>query len=435
MILCTGTVTMLRSLFVTAAIVQSTLAGLHTASGADIQWPGWLGPNRNGWVSHFQPPATWPAQLKRNWQVKTGTGYGSPLVAGNRIFLHTRQAEEEVVWCFDLKTGDVQWRKSYVVPFKMGGGGERHGKGPKSSPVLAAGRLFTMSITGDLSAWDATSGSLLWRTGYHSRFRKNHPYWGASTSPVVDDNRVIVHFGSDDEGALVALDVKTGKELWSQGQDGASYSSPLLVEIHGVRQIIEWNHNVLAGVESRTGRLLWTHPFPHVGHNQNMPTPAFHNGHVLLGGENRGVFSLKPTLKEDRWTVRQRWQQKKVALDMSSAVVNDNLLYGLSHYGRGRIFCLDTDTGEVLWQGPGRTGDNVTFLAVPGHIVALISNGQLLVLAATEDRFQSVASWQVAETPAWAPPVLLPDGLLIKDTSSLTLWSLPGTDSSQPSGD
>ncbi|MFP6763574.1 MAG: PQQ-binding-like beta-propeller repeat protein [Planctomycetaceae bacterium] len=426
---------MLRSFVVTAVIVQSISTGLQTSSGAEIQWPGWLGPKRDGWVSHFQPPTVWPEQLKQNWRIETGTGYGSPLVAGNRVFLHTRQAQEEVVWCFDLRTGDVRWRKSYSVPFKMGGGGERHGKGPKSSPVLAAGRLFTMSITGDLSAWDTDTGQLLWRTDYRSRFKHNHPYWGASTSPIVDDNRVIVHFGTDDEGALVALETETGKELWSQGSDGASYSSPLLVEIHGIRQIIDWNHNSLAGVDSRTGRRLWTHPFPHIGHNQNMPTPAFHNGHVLLGGENRGIYSLKPTLNGDTWTVRERWQQKAVALDMSTAVVNNNLLFGFSHYGKGRIFCLDTDTGDVLWQGPGRTGENVTFLAIPGHIVALISDGRLQILAATGNRFQAVATWQVAATPAWAPPVLLPDGVLVKDTRSLTLWSLPGATDRSPSGD
>ena len=413
---------------VTTAIILTFLM-LNTAqlaSAADAYWPGWLGPERNGWVRDFQPPARWPEKLQRGWQIEVGTGYGSPLVAGGRVYQHARQANEEVLWCLDLASGSVKWRSAYSTPFKIGGGGERHGKGPKSSPVLADGRVFTMSITGSLTAWDADSGTQLWTRNYDSQFKKSHPYWGASTSPIVDGPRVIVHFGTDERGALAALDVATGKELWSLGKDGPSYSSPLLVELHGVRQIVEWNHRALVGVESKTGRKLWEFPFPHVGSDQNMPTPTVHNGRILLGGENRGVYSLQPQLSDGVWTVKRRWHQKQVALDMSSAVINGDLLYGFSHYGRGRLFCLEPNTGEVLWQGPGRTGRNVMFLSIPHHIVALINDGKLKVIRANGKRFETLASYQVAPGETWAPPVLLPGGILVKDLKTLTLWSLSG---------
>ena len=387
-------------------------------------WPGWLGPERNGWVDNFKSPKQWPEKLGRVWQAKVGLGYGSALVAGGHVYQHARQGEDEVVWCLDLQTGKVKWRKSYATPFKMGGGGERHGKGPKSSPVFSDGRVFVMSITGVLSAWDATTGKLLWRRGYGSRFKKSHPYWGSSNSPIVDGKRVIAHFGTDEAGMLVALDVETGKEVWNQGKDGTCYSSPLLVNHHGIRQVIEWNHRALVGVESKSGRLLWEHPFPHTSHNQNMPTPSFHRGQVLLGGENRGVHGLEPQLKDGSWTVKRHWSQMKVALDMSSAVVNGGLLYGFSHLGRGRFFCLDPKTGKILWQGPERTGENVMFLSIPGHILALINSGELRVIAARDDRYENIASWRVAENSTWAPPVLLQDGILIKDKETLTMWAL-----------
>lgn len=424
---------MILSLMVTPGAIGCRSAAAQTSSGADVYWPGWLGPQRNGWVSDFQPPTPWPEQLKRVWQVEVGTGYGSPLVAGGRVYVHARQGNDEVVWCLDLKTGGVQWRQRYAVPFKIGQGAERHGKGPKSSPVLADGRIFTMSIMGKLSAWDAASGKLLWGRDYDSRFEKSYPYWGAATSPIVDGNRVIAHFGSDEQGALIALDVESGKEVWSQGKDGSCYSSPLLVEIQGVRQIVEWNHRALVGVESESGRRLWEYPFPHRGDDQNMPTPAFHKGRVLLGGENRGIHSLEPQLAGGAWTVKEHWHQDKVALDMSSAVVNGDLLYGFSHYGRGRLFCLDPKTGEVLWQGPGRTGDNVMLLAIPGHVVALINDGELKIIAASGDRFQPVASYRVAESETWAPPVVMESGILVKDSQTLTLWSLAGDPSVSPS--
>ena len=347
-------------------------------------------------------------------------------MAGGLVYLHTRQGENEVAWCLDLETGAVRWRTSYAAPFKIAGGGEYHGKGPKSSPVLADGRLFTMSISGVLSAWDAASGKLLWRRDYDSRFTKSHPYWGASTSPIVEGTHLIVHFGTDEKGALVALDVASGKEAWSLDKDAPSYSSPLLVEIEGIRQVVEWNHRALVGVESTSGRPLWEYPFPHIGSDQNMPTPVFHNGHVLLGGENRGIHSLQPRLTGDKWTVKENWHQEKLALDMSTAVINGDLLYGFSHYDSGRLFCLDPQSGEILWQGPPRTGRNVMFLAIPQHVVALLDNGQLKVVAATGRGYRSAVTYRVAEGGTWAPPVLLDGGFLIKDKDSLTLWSLPG---------
>ena len=304
---------------------------------------------------------------------------------------------------------------------------DRPGKGPKSSPLLANGRVFTMSITGVISGWDASSGKLLWRRDYADRFgdhERPHPYWGASTSPIIDENRVVVHVGADKEGVLVALDAATGKEIWSQGKDGPSYSSPLVVEIHGVRQIVEWNHRALVGVESKSGQFLWEYPFPHVGTDQNMPTPAFHKGRVLLGGENRGIHSIRPQRKDGKWTVTDEWHQKKVALDMSSAVINGDFLYGFSHYDSGRLFCLNPKTGDVLWTGPPRTGQNVMFLSASGLVAALINKGELRILSASPQQYQQVATYRVAEDRTWAPPVLLKDGVLIKDHQRLTMWSL-----------
>ena len=407
------------------ALILVPIAGTREAAfGADVDWPGWRGPGRDGWVRGFQPPARWPERLERVWQVEVGTGYASPVVSGERVFLHARQGEEEVVWRLNLDSGRVEWRQSYAVPFKMGSGGERHGKGPKSSPALADGRLFTMSITGVLSAWDADSGELLWRRDYSSRFEGGHPNWGAATSPLVDGNRVVVHFGTDDRGALIALDTESGDEIWIHGDDGPSYASPILVEIEGTSQIVELTMKGLAGVESESGRLLWEYAYPQVGTNQNMITPAYSGGLLLVGGENRGIRAIEPRRDGSAWTVHDRWYQEEVALNMSSAVVNGDLLYGFSHYDQGRLFALDIKTGNVLWQGPARTGENVALLAMPDHVVALLDGGELKVIAARGDRLRTVASYRVAESDTWTHPVLLAKGILVKDKQTLTLWSL-----------
>lgn len=391
---------------------------------ADLVWPGLLGPQRDGWVEHFKIPARWPKQLKKEWSVEVGAGYGTPLVEGQRVYQHARQGEEEVIWCVDLASGKQIWRKSYKNPFKIGGGGERHGKGPKSCPVMADGRLFTLSITGMIHAWDVESGSLLWRKDYRGKWEKgNQPNWGVSTSPIVDGERLIVHLGNDGVGALMAFDVKSGREVWSQGEHGTSYSSPLLVEIAGVRQVVQWNHETLAGVESRTGKLLWEYPAPHRSHNQNMPTPVFHKGRILLGGENRGIKCLEPLLKDGKWSVNRLWHQRKVALDMSTAVINGDHLYGMSHFKMGQIFCLDPRDGTIRWLSEGRVGQNVAFLALEGHVAALRANGELRIIAADPAAYRARAAYRVAPDQTWAPPVLLDSKILIKDLNRLTLWS------------
>ena len=392
---------------------------------ADLVWPGLLGPQRDGWVEHFKIPVRWPKQLRKEWSVEVGAGYGTPLVEGQRVYQHARQGEEEVVWCVDLASGKQIWRKSYKNPFKIGGGGERHGKGPKSCPVMADGRLFTLSITGMIHAWDVESGSLLWRKDYRGKWEKgNQPNWGVSTSPIVDGERLIVHLGNDGAGALMAFDVKSGREVWSQGEHGTSYSSPLLVEIAGVRQVVQWNHETLAGVESRTGKLLWEYPAPHRSHNQNMPTPVFHKGRILLGGENRGIKCLEPLLKDGKWSVNRLWHQRKVALDMSTAVINGDHLYGMSHFKMGQIFCLDPRDGTIRWLSEGRVGQNVAFLALEGHVAALRANGELRIIAADPAAYRARAAYRVAPDQTWAPPVLLDSKILIKDLNRLTLWSV-----------
>ena len=283
--------------------------------GADVTWPGWLGPKRDGWVPHFEPPAKWPSELKRGWTAKVGDGYGTTAVSGDRLYVHARQKSDEVVWCLDLNDGKPKWRNRYAEPFKEGGGGEPHGKGPKANPTLADGRLFTLSITGVLTAWNADTGAMLWRVDHRSKFGKRpHPYWGATTSPLVVDNRVYLHFGDDKKGFLSAMDVETGREIWRNGKDGAAYSSPLYAEIEGVRQIVEWNHEDLLGVELETGRTLWKYHLPHRGTNQNMPTPSIHDGHILVGGENRGICLQQIFALHSRATRTGAHQQRVIGV-------------------------------------------------------------------------------------------------------------------------
>lgn len=409
----------------TAAFLLTSQALGFSNSGA--LWPGWLGPSRDGQVDHFQVPDPWPTQLKERWRVEVGSGYSTPLVVGNRVYHHANQGDEDLVWCLDLETGKPVWRKAYEVYFVPGQGGTQHGKGPKSSPAFANDRLFTMSITGVLSAWKGDSGELLWRQDFKKRFPDNHPYWGVSTSPLVDGDQVIVQIGDDEKGAFVALDVKTGEEVWSHGDAATSYSSPIVLEVDGVRQIVMWNQPGLVSIESQTGKRLWTYAFAQVGNNQNTTTPIPFKGRLILGGENRGMRGVEPRLVDGQWTVKEHWRQDDVALDMSTGVINGDHFYGFSHYRRGQFFCLDPMTGEVLWKGEGRTGENVAFLSIPGHVVALVNEGELRILKPSPEQYECLQTYRVAEAhdlATWTAPALLSDSILMKERDALKLLSL-----------
>lgn len=405
-------------------IFPLVVLGLFSSSDAsDAFWPGWRGPDRDAWVVYFEPPTQWPESVQLEWSLDVGEGAGMPLVVDGRVYQHSRQRGEEVVWCVDLKSGEVLWRESYAVRYGIRSPGERHGSGSNSNPTLDDRRLFTFSVTGILSAWAIDSGELLWRRDYADRFRRTHPDWGHSTSPLIDGDRVVVHFGSDDAGVLVALDVATGEEVWTEGEDGGCHASPIIVELHGVRQIVEWNDESVVGIESQTGRRLWAYYLPHEGSNQNSPTPVFHEGRLLIGGENRGIRSLEPRLEDGKWNVEENWHQRRVSLNMASAVMNGGSLYGMSHFKQGQFFRLAPETGDIVWLGPSRMGEYATFLSITGHIVALRDDGVLEVIPTAEDSYRAVASYQVANSPTWTAPVLLSNGFLVKDRTKLMRWT------------
>ena len=399
----------------------------------NTDWTGWLGPDRTGRAEGFEAPKQWPVELSLKWSIEVGSGYGSPLVVGEEVFVHSRQGEEEVSRCLNLKTGEQLWKARQGTPFKMGGGGERHGKGPKASPCYSGGLLFTMSIGGRMTAWDGKTGKVIWSRFPGKRFGQTHAHWGATNSPFVFDGRVINLFGNDERGSLMALESSTGKLIWSAAEDGTCYSSPFVAEISGVVQVVAWNHRALVGVDFKTGETLWEFSFPHKTHNQNMPTPAFYKGQILLGGENRGIHSLVPRLVGDKWSVRKSWSQKEVALDMASAIMAEGFLFGLSHYGQGRLFCLNPHNGKILWLGPPRTGPYASFLSFPGHVLTLSHQGSITFFKASPDSFQLVASYHELGSATWSAPVLLEDGVLIKDAQKLSLWSFSRSQERDPS--
>ena len=190
--------------FMTARIASVVLGlallwAAGSASAAE-NWSQWRGANRDGVALEVAPRKEWPQELQLKWQIEVGLGHSSPVVAGERVYVFTRQDDKETVRAISQADGKDIWRKSYPAPYEVSPPAAGHGKGPKSTPVVADGRLFTLGISGILSCWDAESGELKWRKEFSKQFKHTSPLYGTAMSPLIDHGRLIVHVGGHDSG-------------------------------------------------------------------------------------------------------------------------------------------------------------------------------------------------------------------------------------------
>lgn len=397
------------------------VVSLSSSVALNIQdCPQWRGQDRDGHV-RVSPLADWTGAPRLIWKIEIGEGHSSPVTTGNRVFVHSRQGNDEVISCVDLKTGEIIWRQRYATPYTMNSAAYSHGKGPKSTPVVHQGRLYTLGISGTLSCFDLQSGSVQWQQQFSKAFRHTSPLYGAAMSPLAVGNLVIAHVGGEDDGALRAFDSGTGRVEWSWNGDGPGYSSPVLVELEGVRQLVTQSQENIVSVALSDGGLLWKIPFS-TAWQQNVVTPVLHGEKVILSGLNKGIFAIRVERRSNDWSTTEVWSTSEVSMYMSSPVLAGDLLFGLSHLRRGQLFCLDPKTGKVLWVSEGRVGDYAALLVSENLIFVLTTDGELLVLEATGEAFRTLSRHRVANSPTWAHPVMLGKQLLVKDFSSLALW-------------
>ncbi|HEX3727311.1 MAG TPA: PQQ-binding-like beta-propeller repeat protein, partial [Pirellulales bacterium] len=166
-----------------------------TSYALEQQWPQWRGPHRDGQAPAVKLPSPLPKELEPQWQAEVGLGHSSPIVAGDKIYVLSRRGDNETVACLNLSTGKELWQQAYAAPYQVHPAAASHGKGPKSTPLVADGRLFTLGISGILTCWDARTGKQFWQREFSKQFEKTSPLYGAAMSPVVDADKCIVHVG------------------------------------------------------------------------------------------------------------------------------------------------------------------------------------------------------------------------------------------------
>ena len=404
-----------RSAWIAMLAAVTLLAPVAVAQ----EWPQWRGPNRDGAVTSFREPTTWPEGLTEQWKVDVGLGYATPVLVDDRIYVYTRQGEDEVMTALDATSGDVIWRTSYPAPFEMNPATARHRAGPKSTPTFAEGRLFTLGMSGIVSAFDADTGSVLWQ----KPAPPVQPSFHTAMSPVVEGDLAIMHVGGQDDGALTAFDVATGDVRWAWDGDGPAYGSPVVIDLEGTRQVVTFTQENLVGVSVTTGELLWRRPFT-TPSMTTAQTPMFHGDTLIQAGRDNGITAVRITRRGDQWTTEDLWHTDEVSLHMTNGVVIDGVLFGLSHLNSGQYFGLDLDTGEVLWTSAPRQAENAAIVRAGETIFSLEDDAELVVLRHSRTGFEPFERYDVATSATWAQPAIAGNRVFVKDVSSVTLWTV-----------
>jgi outer membrane protein assembly factor BamB len=412
---------LLAALLVTVEgpVLSEVHAGQQSGGNRVEGWPQWRGVNRDG-AAAFAVPASWPDKLNLKWKVEIGTGYAAPLLVGERVFTFSRQDEDEVMRALDAATGKTVWESKYNATYKPNPAATtRHGTGPKSTPTFADGRLYSLGMSGIVTAFDATTGKQLWQkprpavdTLYHT-----------AMSPLVDRGLVIVHVGGHNAGALTAFDARTGDVKWSWTGDGPAYGSPIAVELGGTRQVITMTQENLVGVSAATGELLWKRPFS-VRATRNSVTPVVHNQIVIVSGLGMPVTGFKVINKGGTWSSEDTWVNNDVTMDMSTGVVIGDSLFGFSARNSGQFFALDANTGQTLWLSEPRQAENAAIVRAGDIWFALENDAELNVIRANPKQFEVLKKYTVANGETWAQPVLSGQRVFIKDLSAVSLWTL-----------
>jgi outer membrane protein assembly factor BamB len=340
---------------------------------------------------------------------------------GTRVFAFSRQEPNEVLRALDVATGKVLWETTYTATFKPNPAAtRRHGTGPKSTPTYANGRLFTLGMSGIVSAFDAQSGKILWQKPAPTV----EPLYHTAMSPLVERGLVIVHVGGHNNGALTAFAAETGEVRWAWPGDGPAYGSPIAVDLAGVRQIITLTQEHLIGVHAETGALLWRRPFA-VRATRNAVTPIVVGQHVIVSGLEKSVTAFTVVRRGSELAIEDVWENTETTMDMSTGVVIGDTLYGFSPRNSGQFFALDARSGKTLWLTEGRVADNAAVVGAGALWMALEDDAELVVSRANPAKFEPLRRYTVAESATWAQPVVSGNRILVKDVSSVTLWTWP----------
>jgi outer membrane protein assembly factor BamB len=381
----------------------------------EAEWPGFRGPDRDGVIPGVRIETDWsrspPVEL---WRQPIGPGWSSFAVHGDRFYTQEQRGDDEIVSCYDATTGEPVWRHRDAARFWE----SNAGPGPRATPTLSDGRVFALGATGILNVLDAADGAVAWSRSVASDTAKEVPYWGFSSSPLVVDDVVIVAAA----GQLVAYELATGEPRWFGPDGGNGYSSPHLLTIDGVAQILLLSGAGATSVASADGTLLWQHAWPGCLITQPARTA---DGDVLISALSSaaglGIRRIAVALGPGGWTVEERWTTTGLKPYFNDLVVHEGHAYG---FDGSILAAVDLEDGERRWKG-GRYGQGQLVLLPDQDLLLVVSErGELALVAAAPGQFTELARFPALEGKTWNHPVLVGDLLLVRNGQEMAAFQL-----------
>lgn len=380
------------------------------------EWPGFRGPERDNVIHGVGIETDWsqspPVEL---WRKPIGPAWSSFAVNGSHIYTQEQRGEEEIVSCSDLNTGELVWKHGDSARFWE----SNAGAGPRATPTLSNGRVYTFGATGILNALDARDGSVVWSRNAASDADEKLPAWGFAGSPLVIDSLVVAAAA----GRLIAYELATGKPRWYGPNGGWGYSSPHLAVIDGVAQILLLNGEGVISVAPADGKLLWKHEWKSDGIVQ----PCVIAGSDVLigsgsGGVEVGMRRIAVVRDPEGWRVEERWTSTGLKPYFSDFVVHKGHAFGVD----GSILsCIDLTDGKRKWKG-GRYGAGQMLLLPDQDLLLVLSeHGELALVNATPDQFTELARFPAIKGKTWNHPVLVGNLLLVRNSQEMVAFRLP----------
>jgi outer membrane protein assembly factor BamB len=379
-------------------------------------WPGFRGTHRDGVIRNVRIETDWstspPAEL---WRRPIGPGWSSFAVDGDLFYTQEQRGEDEIVACYRLSTGEPVWRHRDPVRFWESNGGA----GPRGTPTVSNERVYAFGATGILNVLDAASGKVIWSRNVSADNNVEVPTWGFSSSPLVIDDIVVVAAAA----TLAAYDIATGKPRWTATSGGFSYSSPHLILIDGVPQIVLLGSGKgTASFSPADGAMLWRNEWTGGAIAQPAVTA---DGDVLInnisftGGQ--GIRRLAIAHKAGEWTVEERWTSNGLKPYFNDFVVHNGHAFGFD----GSIMSsIDLADGKRKWKGGRYGAGQLVLLADQDLLLVLADEGDLALVSATPDEFRELARFKAIEGKTWNHPVLVEDILLVRNGEEMAAFRL-----------
>ncbi len=381
-------------------------------TAANAEWPGFRGAGRDGVVRGVRIETNWaaspPAEL---WRRPIGPGWSSFAVQGDLLYTQEQRGDDEVVSCYNLITGEPVWMHRDAARFWE----SNAGAGPRGTPTLSNGRVYTFGATGILNALNAADGSVVWSRNAATDTGVKLPGWAFSSSPLAIDSLVIVAAS----GALAAYDQTTGEPRWFGPKGGESYSSPHLLTIDGVTQILTLSGAGVSSVAPGDGALLWEHKWG--GYPIVQPALTTDGGILISVTAESGIRRLAVAQGDSGWRVAERWTSKGLKPYYGDFVVHNGHAFG---FDGSILACIDLKDGTRKWKG-GRYGSGQIFLLADQDLLLVLSEqGELALVAAAPDGFKELARFPAIQGKTWNHPVLAGDVLLVRNGQEMAAFRL-----------